>query len=368
MSNVVRKKDLGTIAFLTHDWAWGTVPLQPNGCAWYRCKLPSVELKKHGWATAIGFPGFNEDAGFGLLLPDGRSIHGWDIIVFKLLMQREILEWMPKAKKLGQKIVVDIDDAHDELDTANQAYYVTSKEYNPDFNREIYAQIIMQADAIITSTPHLFEYYKNKRNNVYMVRNGIDLPRWKKNKINYTKRLNIGWVGATNFRSKDLEELSVFIGPYVIENKLGFVHSGHQHNAITANMQLGIPNEYVVKTNGLETIMKYPSLFKDIDIGIAPLRNIPFNHAKSYIKGLEYAAAGVPFVATSLGEYDYLASHGVGRVAKTFDEWMYHFDELLDLQKRKDEIEINYENLQNFTMEKRGIEWDETFKKILEQK
>ena len=35
-----------TIAFITGDWSWGTDPLQPNGCAWYRCKLPLDELKK----------------------------------------------------------------------------------------------------------------------------------------------------------------------------------------------------------------------------------------------------------------------------------------------------------------------------------
>ena len=113
-------------------------------------------------------------------------------------------------------------------------------------------------------------------------------------------------------------------------------------------------------------ISKYPSLFKDIDIGIAPLRDIPFNHAKSYIKGLEYAAAGVPFIATNIAEYATLAASGVGRVASTADEWVYHLDELLDASKRKDEIEVNYENLQNFTMEKRGADWNSTFHHMLE--
>ena len=38
-----------TVAFLTYDWSWGTKPLQPNGCAWYRCFLPMQQLKEKGW-------------------------------------------------------------------------------------------------------------------------------------------------------------------------------------------------------------------------------------------------------------------------------------------------------------------------------
>ena len=35
----------------------------------------------------------------------------------------------------------------------------------------------------------------------------------------------------------------------------------------------------------------------NITVGMVPLALTPFNQAKSYIKGLEFAARGVPFVA-----------------------------------------------------------------------
>jgi hypothetical protein len=108
-------------------------------------------------------------------------------------------------------------------------------------------------------------------------------------------------------------------------------------------------------------------LFQHIDIGLIPLNNIPFNHAKSFIKGLEYAAAGVPFVSSYSPEYKLLSEQGIGRVAYSQSEWVYHLDELLDPRMRKDEIEENYEVLNNFTMEKRGDDWHETFKVILEK-
>jgi hypothetical protein len=366
MVSSVKKPKKPTIGYLTSDWAWGTNPLQPNGCAWYRCKLPADELIKHGWFAALGFPGFNPKRGFGMVIENERAVHGWDIIVFKLLMQRDVLEAMPLAQKMGQKLVVDIDDWFDGLAETNRAYKTTDPKNNPDNNREIYAQIIMQADAVITSTPFLFDYYAKKRDNVFLVRNGIDLPRWKKRIPKMNHRLKVGWVGATHWRSQDLEQLSGFLGDYLADRKLYFHHSGHHEHAPRANRQLGVPDR-ISRTMPMTPILGYPRLFDPIDIGIIPLNNIPFNHAKSFIKGLEYAAAGVPFVSSYSPEYQYLADSGIGRIAHTPDDWVYHLDELKVTSIRKDEIEHNIEMLEQFSMEKRGADWNETFKVILEK-
>jgi len=365
----MQKPKKPTIAFLTHDWAWGTEPLQPNGCAWYRCVLPSHELNRHGWNTTVGFPGFNSKRGFGLLIEGDRAVHGWDIIVFKLLMQKEVLQSIPIAQSIGQKIVVDVDDWFDGLSKSNKAHEATDPKNNPNSNREIYKKIILSADAVITSTPFLHDYYSKLRKNVFMVRNGIDLNRnrWPHKKINYTKKLRIGWVGATHWRSNDLEQLNSFFNSYLSLRNLLFQHSGHCEGAPKASELLGIDEKFMRLTS-LAPILNYPSLFKLIDIGIIPLSNIEFNHAKSFIKGLEYAVAGVPFVSSYSPEYQYLADNGIGRIAHTTSDWVYHLDELLDNSMRSDEIEENYAKLSDFSMDARGGEWSKTFREILEQK
>jgi hypothetical protein len=361
----LKKKRRPTIAYVTGDWSWGTEPLQPNGCAWYRCTLPMHELQKHGWITGIGFPGFGHEKGFGLILADGKIIHGWDIIVFKLLMQRTVLEAMDRAKELGQKIVVDVDDWFEGLEKSNRAYDVTSANNNPDNNREIYAQIIQKADAIITSTPFLFDYYSAKRSNVFLVRNGIDSDRWKRRRWGAQKQLRVGWVGATPWRSNDLEQLSPWFNEFIKKNNVLFHHSGHTSNAPLANELLGVPKTST-KILPLVPILQYPKLFEPIDVGIVPLNDVKFNHAKSFIKGLEYAAAGVPFVSSYSPEYEFLASSGVGRVAHNTDEWLEHMEELMFHKARVDEINKNYEGLQQFTMAQRGLDWDATYRFILE--
>jgi glycosyltransferase involved in cell wall biosynthesis len=357
-----------TIGFLTTDWAWGTEPLQPNGCAWYRCVLPGVELEKRNWICGVGIPAFNERDGFGMVTGNGKAVHGWDIIVFKLIMHKDALTNLARAQELGQKIVVDVDDFFDGLEPTNRAYEATDPEQYPDNNRAIYAEIIRRSFAIITSTQFLYDYYSKIHKNVFLVRNSIDEDRYlriRKVRRNHTKT-KIGWVGATPWRSGDLEELSEFIGNYIKLKNIRFHHSGHVGGSASAAEQLQI-EQHLVSTSNLCPISDYPRMFEQIDIGIVPLKDVPFNHAKSFIKGLEYAAAGVPFIASDLPEYRYLFEAGIGRIANTEQDWIYHFEELLDKQLRDDEAKINRDLLSEFSIKKRVSDWESVMMEILEQ-
>src|SRR5205085_863761 len=76
-----------------------------------------------------------------------------------------------------------------------------------------------------------------------------------------------------------------------------FRHSGHNNQIDAAHDQAWIPVARTLVPRGMTPTTEYPTLFSGIDIGIVPLADVPFNHAKSRIKGMEYAAAGVPFAA-----------------------------------------------------------------------
>jgi len=358
-----------TICFLTYDWSWGTKPLQPNGCAWYRCYLPMQELQKLNWEIGMGFPGFHEEHGFGLLIPDKKAIHGWDIVVLKLMMLESIVDQIPKAKALGQKIVIDVDDFHEGLEKTNMAYVATDPKSNPKNNRDHYFRSMEMADALITSTPFLRNYYINKYPNkpIYMVRNAVDPQYFGMRKDKSDKWPVVGWVGATPWRSGDLETLNPFVGDFIENNELRFHHSGHIINAPTVQQQMNIPPKRY-SSEGMQPIMSYKKMFNRIDIGLVPLREVEFNKAKSFIKGLEYAAAGVPFIAEGIEEYNVLTKeYGIGRVANTPEEWIGHLEELKSQKVRNIERQNNYKLLKEFhTMEKRGSDWDIVFKEILE--
>lgn len=342
---------------MTFDWVKLEAPLVPNGCAWYRCVLPSEQLKKHGWFVGVGIPAWTDSNGFGLLMEPTKAVAGWDILVLKLVMLGAVADSMALAQERGQKIVVDIDDFHEGLSTSNHAHKATAPENNPHSNRNHYLRIIDQADALITSTPFLHDHYTAKGKRVYLVRNGIDLDRWNLKKDHAGRMPTVGWVGATPWRSNDLETLQPFFNEFMVKNRLGFHHAGHIQGAQKAADQLGLT--FKTSREPMRYIHDYPRMFRRIDIGLVPLSDIPFNHAKSGIKGLEYAASGIPFIASDAPEYAYLEAQGIGRVARTQEEWNDHLEALLDPRTRAQDVERNLEGIRaTQTMTIRGLEWN----------
>lgn len=347
-----------SIAFLTFDWVKLEAPLVPNGCAWYRCVLPSEELKKHGWFIGVGIPAWTAENNFGMLMEPTKAVAGWDILVLKLVMLGAVADNMAEAQANGQKIVVDIDDFHEGLSEANHAHSATSPERNEYSNRNHYLRIIEQADALITSTPFLHDHYKAKGKKVFLVRNGIDLDRWKPRKDYAGRMPTVGWVGATPWRSNDLETLQPFFNEFMLRSRLGFHHAGHIQGAQRAADQLGLT--FKTSREPMQYIHDYPKLFRKIDIGLVPLSDIPFNHAKSGIKGLEYAASGIPYISSYSPEYEYLEGLGIGRVARTPEQWEEALEALLDPRERALDVERNLEGIRKYqTMTIRGQEWDE---------
>ena len=360
-----------TIGFLSQDWSHVNNMSFPNGCTWYRCILPALAMNKLGHDCHVGLISIKENKVGVLLRPpmyDKEVIAaGHEILVFKLPMHIANVTAAEIALSKKTKIVVDIDDWFDNLPDTNRAKQITDPELNKENNRDIYFQVIEMAHALICSTPFLYEFYKNKypTKPIFMVRNSIDTDRWPKRKFVH-RRPVIGWVGATPWRANDLEQLAPFFQSYLKSRNVKFHHSGASPGAPNAFELLNI-EESRTSQSGMIPITHLPELFKDIDVGIVPLNDIGFNHAKSYLKGLEYAAAGIPFVSSSTPEYEYLASYGVGRIAKSHNDWVNHFDELMNFQMRQDEAEHNLDIVKKtFSIESHAAIWEETYKNIMD--
>lgn len=67
-------------------------------------------------------------------------------------------------------------------------------------------------------------------------------------------------------------------------------------------LELGLPSD---RYHG-KGVVQYPELARHVaefDVGIAPIADIPFNQARSNVKVKEYAAVGVPWLASATGPY-----------------------------------------------------------------
>ena len=342
------------IAFITTDYNGKFPYMVPGGCAYYRCLLP---MSVAGLKGRMGLPAWDANQGFGVKETENTGIFGFSTVVLKLLMNR----WTPKqielAQSLGQTIIVDIDDYHDALTPANAAYDSTNPEKNKIANRNFYQQVIEAADMVTVSTPFLYEIYSQQRDHVYMVRNGVNMNQFNRRK-HHSQKPVFGWTGATNYRNNDLEQLRDWLPEFLEKNDLYFHHAGHQDNIPSFAEVTGIETSRVM-TSPLTHINDYASGFK-FDVGIVPLNDIPFNHAKSNIKGLEYMAAGIPFIASDLPEYRLLNEAGVGVIAMTADDWEAAATKFLDYKTRKQTAGAGWATVnKDWSIEARAKEWNE---------
>lgn len=342
-----------SVGFISTDFAMQHEPPVPNGCTWMRCVLPAKSLERHGWNAAVGLPRDHPDMGIGVAHKDG-ALFGFDAYVYKLLLHESVPMEFAKMRARGDRVIVDVDDFHFGISEENIASRITSPLHSPDNNRMWHEVSMRGADRLIVSTDFLANHYGRRCRDVVVVRNAIDSERYTP--VEHPERPVIGWVGGTLWRSGDIESLSSWLPRFVDDFQVEVMHAGHipcdpRHFGVRVGLRR-------VRTAMMRTMLDYPGLLAGFHIGLVPLVPSPFNEAKSYLKGLEYAAAGIPFIASPTHEYRLLAQSGVGRIAETPDEWRDHAQQLLDPDVRSAEgariREIVQERFDVFGM---GEEW-----------
>jgi hypothetical protein len=58
----------------------------------------------------------------------------------------------------------------------------------------------------------------------------------------------------------------------------------------------------------------------NLDLAVAPLEDVPFNHGKSHLRLLEYGVLGYPVICTDITPYR--GDYPVTRVANRFKDWV----------------------------------------------
>lgn len=116
-------------------------------------------------------------------------------------------------------------------------------------------------------------------------------------------------------------------------------------------------------------IEAYPEAILQFDVGIVPLAEHPFNEAKSWLKGLEFAALGVPFVASSTGPYRELMREGVGTVALDPADWYGALSLLATDPVLREETALQgQERAARWTIEANTHRWLEAWEQAVENR
>lgn len=103
------------------------------------------------------------------------------------------------------------------------------------------------------------------------------------------------------------------------------------------------------------------------DIGIAPLADLDFNRARSSIKLKEYAAAGVPWLASPIGPYAGLGEKQGGRLVAD-DRWYEALSQLIDRPRERRKLAKRAGKwVAGETLTKHVQVWEERFLEAVER-
>jgi glycosyltransferase involved in cell wall biosynthesis len=241
-----------------------------------------------------------------------------DVIVIQRPLWRKNVDAIARLQELGIAVVVDLDDDFSELHPDHPSH----RQLDADTNARELTRACAAADLVTAPAPQLLERYA-PHGRGELIRNY--LPEWT---IEFAARgdgRTVGWSGVAADHPGDLEDTRGAVAAALRDREARFQVVGPPEG-VGERLGLAPP----VPGTGMLPIRDYFAALAGIDVGIVPLGRTAFNAGKSALKGLEWAVAGVPFVASPAPEYEWLAAQGVGTIARNPQEWEEQLGKLLD--------------------------------------
>ena len=186
--------------------------------------------------------------------------------------------------------------------------------------RDSIRYLLRASEMVTVSTPHLAGEYARYNRNVRVLPNMInadvlDLPRRRRENV------TVGWAGGD----------SHLVDMCFAQDPLRAVLDRHPEVDMhfTGRDWSPLLHRECLWTGWHGDIWDYYKAI-DYDIGVAPLADIPFNYSKSHLKCLDYAARGVPVIASDLPPYREFVQDGVtGYLVRSHAEWEKRLEELI---------------------------------------
>ena len=309
-----------------------------SACAYYRITLPLDALAAQGWdiQTACGW--------------DDRAL-GYPLVVGQRIGKSEAL---PLWRKLypGRRLVYETDDDLWSIDETN---FRALQEHSPSL-LDAAAEAIRMAHMATVSTRPLAGMVGQFNPNVVVLPNHIDgqmldLERPRRDK------LTVGWAGGDS-HIKDMRVVAPHLKRFLRRHP-----DAEFHNIGTDFRRVcGVPG----RLTGWQDVWPYYRSI-DFDIGLAPLAPIRFNKSKSHIKALEYAALGIPTIASDEPPYrDFVVDGVTGFLVRRDHEWWERLNELAaDAGMREDMGRKAREVAAEWTIQKGWRLWADAYEGAL---
>lgn len=238
------------------------------------------------------------------------SVFSYDRVV----IEKEIFPFLPALaewmlKLLGIQYIVDYDDA---------IFHNYDQSANPmikNFLGNKIAKVMRFSGTVVAGNQYLADYAAlSGAKNIEIIPTVIDLERYPIKQNTDDEQFIVGWIGTKTTFEKHLLPCKDWIKALQIqEPNIRFHIVG-----ITEDMDLGKNVQYIRWTEETEVaeILK-------MDIGLMPLQDSKWEKGKCAYKLIQYAACGIPGVASDVGMNREVAVPGeTGILASADEEWI----------------------------------------------
>lgn len=319
-------------------------------CGWYRLRWPAEVLAAEGHDVQVTneLNAYHDTVTGRMLTP----VVDADVVVLQRPLVQAVVEAIPRLQSQGVAVVVEVDDDFHALPKGHGARRGTSVENDPTYNRMWLRKACERADLVTVTTPALAERY-GAHGRVAVLPNLV--PASYLSVPTHAPRVEaptVGWTGSVVTHVGDLDVMGGVLPGVLAETGARFVSWG----VGLTEQALGVKGRV---RPWADLRGAYPRQVADLDVGLVPLAPSAFSRAKSALKGTEYAALGVPFVASPRADYLRLYhGHGVGILAETPDEWRAELVRLLSSPDLRAEVAAtNREAVSTLTYEEHAGDW-----------
>lgn len=227
------------------------------------------------------------------------------------------------VKRYSRKIIYDFDDAI--------MYKPSDPERESKLHLNKFRRSVESAEVVIAGNSYLAEQARQFNTNVKIIPTGLDTQAYKgETRKQNTGKLRLVWIGSKSTLA------------YLAEIKPALEQIGSKFDnvvlKIICDRFFDLDNMEVEKQPwSLET---YRVHLVNSNIGLSPLPDNRFTRGKCGFKILQYAAAGLPVVASPVGVNAELVREGTGLIANTTEKWVDNVSQLIqneDLRKQMGE-------------------------------
>lgn len=253
------------------------------------------------------------------------TLHGCDVVHIYRYHDKSTIELARTLRAEGTAIVWDVDD-HLAVVPENTPNRLARGALREQRMLSSVKAMAAQADIVTTTSEALAELYESLGAETVRIVPNFVPDEFLKARPRPHDGIVVGWI-ASGEHYHDLRALR-------LSETLGRLLDARPELRVDS---VGVRFDLPSARYDHRIMVQHYSLHEHIagfDIGIAPLDDIPFNRARSDVKVKEYAAVGIPWLASPVGPYAGYGEKQGGRLVPA-DRWHEAIDRLVVKERER---------------------------------